>query len=391
MAALFGDWSKGDIFADNGLLGGIKDNKRSANYSGVKWLGQDGKTYYKDWQGGVSTSPQRNTNYNTIADPNAGNGGGSNPAQEQVVGGGGGVVGGGGYDYYAAAQAAAQAKAEEQAKANSIAAYDEAIRTAQAGMGRLSEQERAGLDNVTSWYNEQRGSNDTGFNRSKGQYDMNTADTVANNRSTRNQIQENARNQTRGLQQMFAAGGAGDSSWSKVVAPFEVGKAATRQAGDVQDAYAKNRRDLDINFNAVKNAYEDNNKKLEREKGNRINSVRSSVLQAMNDLEQKIREANIGKSTATGASLADAQNATRSAQDVINQRNSEIDKLSRNISVPLSSTEWKAPTLDSYADKATGVAIENGDGDGAGLQDQLDPNLQALLDPEKKKRETQLF
>lgn len=54
---------------------------------------------------------------------------------------------------------------------------------------------------------------------------------------------------------MFAAGGAGDSSAAQIVAPWAVGLEASRNAGSAQDAFARNRRNQDLEFASATNAY----------------------------------------------------------------------------------------------------------------------------------------
>lgn len=292
---------------------------------------------------------------------------------------GSGSGGGGGYS--------AQAASDAKAKADAIAQYDETIRSANDAMAGLGHQQSVGEQNINQDINRQRNKLDANFNQSRGLYDMNTNDAITNNRNTRQQIAENAREQTRGLQQIFAAGGAGDSSFSKIVAPFEVGKAATRQQSAVQDAYAKNRRDLDINWNNVKNAYDENVNELNANRENRLNRLRAEVEGARNDLAEKIRQANIGKSTANGQGLAAAIASQDGARREINDRRNNITNLGKDVAVAMKDVGWKAPKLESYADKATGVEVRTGNADQAGLQDQLSPNLQSLLDQDKKKRE----
>ena len=75
---------------------------------------------------------------------------------------------------------------------------------------------------------------------------MNKRDSEVQNCAIRSQIMEDANNQTNALLQMFAAGGAGDSSAAQIVAPWAVGLEASRNVGSAQDAFARDRRNQDF-------------------------------------------------------------------------------------------------------------------------------------------------
>ena len=51
--------------------------------------------------------------------------------------------------------------------------------------------------------------------------------------------------------------------------------------------------------------------------------------------------------------------------------------------------EFKAPKLSDYSENVQGVKVDSGNPDQTVLQDQLDPRLAALLDPNKKKKDLQ--
>lgn len=368
----------------------------AANNPGLlKFTGNDGNINGQDYlratgQNMLQNNAQENINHMRATVGSLFNRWKNNQVQPPEDGGGGGGTvwvgngtSGGGSGY------SAQAAAESKAKADAIAQYDETVRSANDAMAGLGHQQAVGEHNINQDINRQRNKLDANFNQSRGLYDMNTNDAITNNRNTRQQIAENAREQTRGLQQIFAAGGAGDSSFSKIVAPFEVGKAATRQQSAVQDAYAKNRRDLDINWNNVKNAYDENVNELNANRENRLNRLRAEVEGTRNDLAEKIRQANIGKSTANGQGLAAAIASQDGARREINDRRNNITNLGKDVAVAMKDVGWKAPKLESYADKAAGVEVRTGNADQAGLQDQLSLNLQSLLDQDKKKREVE--
>ena len=146
-----------------------------------------------------------------------------------------------------------QAAAEARARADEIAKYREQERVAAEGLGRLDRQRDIWRGNVENNYANQLNDLENSYTQSKGAYEMNKRDSEAQNRAVRSQIMEDANNQTNSLRQMFAAGGAGDSSAAQIVAPWAVGLEASRNAGSAQDAFARDRRNQDLEFASATN------------------------------------------------------------------------------------------------------------------------------------------
>ena len=146
-----------------------------------------------------------------------------------------------------------RAAAEAKARADEIAKYREQERVATEGLGRLDRQRDIWRGNVENNYANQLNDLENSYTQSKGAYEMNKRDSEAQNRAVRSQIMEDANNQTNSLRQMFAAGGAGDSSAAQIVAPWAVGLEANRNAGSAQDAFARDRRNQDLEFASATN------------------------------------------------------------------------------------------------------------------------------------------
>ena len=145
------------------------------------------------------------------------------------------------------------AAAEAKARADEIAKYREQERVAAEGLGRLDRQRDIWRGNVENNYANQLNDLENSYTQSKGAYEMNKRDSEAQNRAVRSQIMEDANNQTNSLRQMFAAGGAGDSSAAQIVAPWAVGLEASRNAGSAQDAFARDRRNQDLELASATN------------------------------------------------------------------------------------------------------------------------------------------
>ena len=282
-----------------------------------------------------------------------------------------------------------QAAAEAKARADEIAKYREQERVATEGLGRLDRQRDIWRGNVENNYANQLNDLENSYTQSKGAYEMNKRDSEAQNRAVRSQIMEDANNQTNALRQMFAAGGAGDSSAAQIVAPWAVGLEASRNAGSAQDAFARDRRNQDLEFASATNAYNKNKKDWETNRQDALNNVDSQIESSRIDLNNRIMDARQKQKTANGQGLQSAIDQTRDLSNQISNSQNRILDLSKETPKALEKVEFKAPKLSDYSENVQGVKVDSGNPDQAGLQDQLDPRLAALLDPNKKKKDLQ--
>jgi hypothetical protein len=278
---------------------------------------------------------------------------------------------------------------QAKARADEIAKYREQERVAAEGLGRLDRQRDIWRGNVENNYANQLNDLENSYTQSKGAYEMNKRDSEAQNRAVRSQIMEDANNQTNALRQMFAAGGAGDSSAAQIVAPWAVGLEASRNAGSAQDAFARDRRNQDLEFASATNAYNKNKKDWETNRQDALNNVDSQIESSRIDLNNRIMDARQKQKTANGQGLQSAIDQTRDLSNQISNSQNKILDLSKETPKALEKVEFKAPKLSDYSENVQGVKVDSGNPDQAGLQDQLDPRLAALLDPNKKKKDLQ--
>ena len=282
-----------------------------------------------------------------------------------------------------------QAAAEPKARPDEIAIYREQERVAAEGLGRLDRQRDIWRGNVENNYANQLNDLENSYTQSKGAYEMNKRDSEAQNRAVRSQIMEDANNQTNSLRQMFAAGGAGDSSAAQIVAPWAVGLEASRNAGSAQDAFARDRRNQDLELASATNAYNKNKKDWETNRQDALNNVDSQIESSRIDLNNRIMDARQKQKTANGQGLQSAIDQTRDLSNQISNSQNKILDLSKETPKALERVEFKAPKLSDYSENVQGVKVDSGNPDQAGLQDQLDPRLAALFDPNKKKKDLQ--
>lgn len=288
--------------------------------------------------------------------------------------------GGGGFNPFAAQEA--------RNKADAIAKYDDEINQANSAINRLGGQEAVGIANAGKAKDRAWQENENSFNESTGRYNMNTKDAIDNIKKTRDQIESDTATKVRSAKGILASGGAGDSSFANVLAPYEIAKAASKQQGEAQDAYAKNRRDMDINYFAVKNAYDKNKNDIQSEYDNRVNSVKQKIAQSRAELLDRVRSANVGKQTANGSSMAAAIASQQGTRDQINRLGTEIDELGRDRSIPIQKVDWKAPDLATYDPKDVTVKDNSEIG---GVNDEISPNLRPILSDEEKKKKQELM
>ena len=278
---------------------------------------------------------------------------------------------------------------QAKARADEIAKYREQERVAAEGLGRLDRQRDIWRGNVENSYAHQLNDLENSYTQSKGAYEMNKRDSEAQNRAVRSQIMEDANNQTNALRQMFAAGGAGDSSAAQIVAPWAVGLEASRNAGSAQDAFARDRRNQDLEFASATNAYNKNKKDWETNRQDALNNVDSQIESSRIDLNNRIMDARQKQKTANGQGMQSTIDQTRDLSNQISNSQNKILDLSKETPKALEKVEFKAPKLSDYSENVQGVKVDSGNPDQAGLQDQLDPRLAALLDPNKKKKDLQ--
>lgn len=369
-----------DMGIDRNFLSGNVGNGGNFRKTGLfgrnTWVkGGDGKLYKNDEISGINDRFKQ-LYYADMARNRGGDGGVPEDAPESVVGPGGG----GGFNPFAAQEA--------RNKADAIAKYDDEIAQANSAIGRLGGQEAVGIANAGKAKDRAWQENENSFNESTGRYNMNTKDAIDNIKKTRDQIESDTATKVRSAKGILAAGGAGDSSFAKTVAPYEIAKAASKQQGEAQDAYAKNRRDMDVNYFAVKNAYNKNKDDIQSEYDNRVNSVKQKVAQSRAELLDRIRSANVGKQTANGSSMAAAIASQQGTRDQINRLGTEVDELGRDRSIPIQKVDWKAPDLATYDPKDVTVKDNSEIG---GVNDEISPNLRPILSDEEKKKKQELM
>ena len=371
-----------DMGIDRNFLSGNVGNGGNFRKTGLfgrnTWVkGGDGKLYKNDEISGI------NDRFKQLyyADMARNRGGGGGVPEDSGDGGGGYYGGGGGGFNPFAAQ-------EARNKADAIAKYDDEISQANSAINRLGGQEAVGIANAGKAKDRAWQENENSFNESTGRYNMNTKDAIDNIKKTRDQIESDTATKVRSAKGILASGGAGDSSFANVLAPYEIAKAASKQQGEAQDAYAKNRRDMDINYFAVKNAYDKNKNDIQSEYDNRVNSVKQKVAQSRAELLDRIRSANVGKQTANGSSMAAAIASQQGTRDQINRLGTEVDELGRDRSIPIQKVDWKAPDLATYDPKDVTVKDNSEIG---GVNDEISPNLRPILSDEEKKKKQELM
>lgn len=144
-----------------------------------------------------------------------------------------------------------------------------------------------------------------------------------------------------------------------------------------------------MEFAIATNAYNKNKKYWETNLQDALNNVDSQIESSRIDLNNRIMDARQKQKTANGQGLQSAIDQTQDLSNQISNSQNKILDLSKETPKALEKVEFKAPKLSDYSENVQGVKVDSGNPDQAGLQDQLDPRLAALLDPNKKKKDLQ--
>lgn len=229
---IFGDWSKGDFFADDGVLGGVRDNQRNDYYQGVRWQGQDGKIWYKDHMGTHTRGPARHTFYRDIADPvkhtprgGANDNINSTPDLRHNV-----------YDTGGGSRASRQQLAE----------YEQGIDQANHNLGRVGTQLGIRRANTHDAWRKKMDALDSSVAMARHQYDTQREQNFQNRRNEVNLINDSTATGLRGILSVLGARGANGSDIEKVARVAQ--DKATRERANSGAQFAKNAQNLDINW-----------------------------------------------------------------------------------------------------------------------------------------------
>lgn len=242
MGSIFGDWSKGNIFADKGPLGFLSNGARNDRQMGIRQGFREGKSFeeisrltgepieYIRSQAprGYGIKSSKPTAH--MSDNNAP--GGYSDLGIGIYGSGAGRGGGGSSNRASAAQ---------------LAEYQQGIDQATHNLGRVDTQLGVRRANINDMWKKKSDALDSAVDRARNQYETQVTQNRQQRRNDVNLINDRASGDLRGLLSVLGARGANGSDIDKVARAVQ--DKATRERSGSGSAYAKNAQDLDVNWN----------------------------------------------------------------------------------------------------------------------------------------------
>lgn len=381
--ALFGDWSRGDIFADDGWMGGVRDNKgvhadvRNGKTYGTFWKGSDGKVYVAG-ENGVNSAGSWDTantipywvnqGYGYQSDPNRRQTGGhrpddnSSPTQNLQLG----VYGGGGGN---------------RASASQLAEYQEGIDQANHNMGRIDSQLGIRRQNINDDYRKKSDALESSFARQKNVYDTQRTQNLQQRRNDVNAINDKSSADLRGLLSLLGARGANGSDIEKVARAVQ--DQATRERSGSGMEYAKNAQELDTNWHYFQQDTDKERKALNDWKVNEERAAQRDAETQRQGLHTLLAQLRRQQAEARGANGA---NAARADLARSRELSSSIDNLGR-----LQTTHtgkdvvYKPASLDSYKLEGN-TEVRVGDTTGAAGDNSVNIYNTRQTEEDRKKR-----
>jgi hypothetical protein len=218
------------------------------------------------------------------------------------------------------------------------AMLDDQTSKTQRLLGSLGTQKQQGLQKLSDSYNTEKLAGEL-------QYGQQVEDNTRQKLSAFNKVDTNARTAYNSLKRLLGLSGGPNQSALKFAAPDAIARVASQERGDQVENYALNDRNIE---NAKTSFLQDLlNKKNEREsdflKG--IMSQEQSINSDLGDIAAQRAQVNGGNYEAIRAARSPFQN-------VINQRQSDIDNLFNQYNTPFNANKTLATLNQFNVDKA---------------------------------------
>lgn len=337
---------------------------------GVYWQGADGKVYVKGSKGTNSAGAYDNNTQNYWN--NLGYSEISDPARVKAYETTDPVV-------------AAQAAAAANTKAQDLASYDMGIGNTNRAITRLDSQLNSGVGGLENQAKDALATLLTGFNQAKSTYNDNITNTKQGYIGQKNNITAQAGQGLTGLQRLLGSHGAGGGSAYTITAPGAVARQATLQSNDAGNTFNQNLRGLDTAWGQYNDNFNAENKKVNDQKTNGINQLRSTIDQNKGTLLQQLADLQSKRTNLANGGTG----GVAAAQDANARANALYDSAAQYVpqQINFAQQAYQAPSLASYAQQPTAAPTVNGQ---APQNDYFSPQLGALLNPTKDKRQAAL-
>jgi hypothetical protein len=346
------------------------------------WIGNDGNVYAKGSNfsgvqnlgkaGGVVNQGRQVTHSNgvtTILPLSAfiANPGNPQPTASASSSGGGGGGGGGGGDY----------TGETQYWADQIGQL-------QSQLGRIPTQRQIGQQNIINSYNaaySQLAQQQAQANRDIAQNKQNT---INDNISAKNNIDDSVHQNLTGLQRLLASRGAGGGSAYSVLAPYAAATQGNQQRQQVQGTYAKNLQSIDLAQGDTDTKFSNAFGDLTSQRQNKENALNAQLAQTEAGIQQQLAQAAVSRTQAAGGNYGAARAAEAPYLARINQLLGAIDQAGAQVSFAPQAVAYTPPKLSTYTYDPTAQAALQNSGVAPGQQSQVGPYFSLLAGGQKK-------
>ena len=304
---------------------------------GVYWQGNDGKVYVKGAQGtNAAGNWDSNTSdywfnqgYSQIANPSSGrlqNAATDTPVRAPKINTG--------------------TQLTNEARQN-INLYDQAIGQANAGIGRLDQQQQIGLQNVQGDYQNNLDRLLNAKNNTQKQYGESVVNTKQDNLTARSNVDFETGQRANALQRLLGSKGAGSSSAARVAAPYAAALEGTQQLNQVGDAFKDNMGALDTSWGNYQTGWNQSKEDLDAQKVNQERAVQSDVATKRADLLSNLSTLAAQRAQAAGGNPA---SAAQPYLDQVNGLYSQINNLGAQYQgrVNVADPTYQAPELSQY-------------------------------------------
>ena len=228
-----------------------------------------------------------------------------------------------------------------------IGLYDQAIGQANAGIGRLDQQQQIGLQNVQGDYQNNLDRLLNAKNNTQKQYGESVVNTKQDNLTARSNVDFETGQRANALQRLLGSKGAGSSSAARIAAPYAAALEGTQQLNQVGDAFKENMGALDTSWGNYQTGWNQSKEDLDAQKVNQERAVQSDVATKRADLLSNLSTLAAQRAQAAGG------NAATAAQPYLDQVNglySQINNLGAQYQgrVNVADPTYQAPELSQY-------------------------------------------
>lgn len=274
-----------------------------------------------------------------------------------------------------------------------IGMIDDEMARIDSGLSNLDATRNAGVGQIDSRANKAR--NRLGQMHATNQTRFNTkeSDTKRDFSRSTEDININAGNVYRAVQNLLGRAGAGRSSAAQEVAPYAVSQDASKSRGEVADVYSTNHRDIRQARDEEEDSFKNSNQDINDQQKQELFSLENDILSKRSKLHQTRAGLAAKRAMANGGNWDRAK--SEMAADV--RARDDIDRAVANLLndpkyssiYSLEKYQAKDPALANYATDLNGVEVTDPNGKGFDTDTSSDYLTRIREEEELRKRGVQ--